>query len=312
VAIFGRFKAGKSSFINDLIGENLFPTGVLPVTAILTSIQYGSETKFEVIFRDSRRINISQNELPSFITEKENPLNHKGVHEVHVEHPNLQKYSGIVFIDTPGLGSVFAHNTRLSLESLPKVQKALVAIAVDPPLSEQDLNLIREIQRFTPEFSILITKADLMNADQRKEIELFIKHEVQKNLNLSPKIFFYSIQEEHKNLREIIDSQLILPLIENKKNILDKIAVHKMKTLKTDVQQYLNLIKASAEKTSTEIKEISNRVLREEENTEFLKRELSSIQRTLVTNTRELIQKDLFTNYTEILQNISKNLNRSL
>lgn len=34
VAVFGRFKSGKSSFLNYLIGEDLLPTGVLPVTSV--------------------------------------------------------------------------------------------------------------------------------------------------------------------------------------------------------------------------------------------------------------------------------------
>ena len=41
IAVFGRFKAGKSSFLNTTLGIELLPVGVVPVTAIITEIGYG-------------------------------------------------------------------------------------------------------------------------------------------------------------------------------------------------------------------------------------------------------------------------------
>jgi len=42
VAVLGQMKRGKSSFINALLGADVLPTGVLPVTAVITEIKYGS------------------------------------------------------------------------------------------------------------------------------------------------------------------------------------------------------------------------------------------------------------------------------
>lgn len=39
VAILGQFKAGKSSFLNSLIGRRLLPVGVIPVTTVITRTQ---------------------------------------------------------------------------------------------------------------------------------------------------------------------------------------------------------------------------------------------------------------------------------
>jgi|GEM_PF-3548121 len=36
VAILGQFKAGKTSFINSLIGSCVLPVGVIPVTTVIT------------------------------------------------------------------------------------------------------------------------------------------------------------------------------------------------------------------------------------------------------------------------------------
>lgn len=38
VAVLGQFKAGKSSFLNRLIGSEILPVGVIPVTSVITRI----------------------------------------------------------------------------------------------------------------------------------------------------------------------------------------------------------------------------------------------------------------------------------
>src|SRR5436309_11452011 len=52
VAVLGRFKAGKSSFLNSLTGRNVLPIGVLPVTTVVTRLRHGPSEKAEVRFRN--------------------------------------------------------------------------------------------------------------------------------------------------------------------------------------------------------------------------------------------------------------------
>src|ERR1035438_5622620 len=52
VAILGRFKAGKSSFLNHLFGKPLLPVGVVPVTTVVTVIEYGPRPLAEAVFKN--------------------------------------------------------------------------------------------------------------------------------------------------------------------------------------------------------------------------------------------------------------------
>ena len=61
---------------------------------------------------------------------------------MEVELPALQSFAPLEFVDTPGLGSAFTHNTEATLHWLPNVGAALVAVSADAPLSERDLNLL--------------------------------------------------------------------------------------------------------------------------------------------------------------------------
>src|SRR5271157_3642055 len=54
VAILGQFKAGKSSFINSLIGQAILPVGVIPVTTVITRLQYGERERVLVKYFDGK------------------------------------------------------------------------------------------------------------------------------------------------------------------------------------------------------------------------------------------------------------------
>ena len=155
IAVLGRFKAGKSSFLNHLLGRPLLPIGVIPVTSVVTEIQWGPHERAEILFADGRREQAPVDRIGDFISESRNPENSKQVARVRVELPSMDRYRGIRFVDTPGLESVFEHNTDASLDWLPNVGLALVAVGVDPPLSQHDIELIRNLSRYTPNISLL-------------------------------------------------------------------------------------------------------------------------------------------------------------
>src|SRR5216683_7728979 len=79
IAIVGRFKAGKSSFLNHVLGQSLLPVGVVPVTAVVTEIRFGPTERAEARFLDGRFQQIALNEIAGYVSERENAENHKRV-----------------------------------------------------------------------------------------------------------------------------------------------------------------------------------------------------------------------------------------
>lgn len=116
VAVFGRFKAGKSSFLNHLTGRSVLPIGVLPLTAVITRLRYGPVERAEVCFLDDGKREIPVGEIDRYVGENQNPNNEKQVASVEVEMPALKQFAPLRFVDTPGLGSAFAHNSQAALE----------------------------------------------------------------------------------------------------------------------------------------------------------------------------------------------------
>ena len=147
VAVFGRFKAGKSSFLNHLTGRAVLPIGVVPLTAVITRLRYGEAERASVKFLNGTRKDIPLADIGLYVGENENPNNQKQVAAVEVELPELKPYAPLQFVDTPGLGSAFLHNTEVALNWLPNVGAALVAVSSDAPLSARDLNLLEELRQ---------------------------------------------------------------------------------------------------------------------------------------------------------------------
>ena len=129
LAVLGQFKRGKSTLLNALLGEEILPTSVLPLTAIPTYIAWGEKRKATVYFEDGRAPEECASEelrafLARYVTEKENPENRRGVARVEVAHPASILARGVVLIDTPGIGSTFRHNTSTTLSFLPQCDAA--------------------------------------------------------------------------------------------------------------------------------------------------------------------------------------------
>src|SRR3990172_6562465 len=178
VAVLGQFKAGKSSFRNSLFGREVVPAHVLPATSVVTRIGFGQQEHAVVRHLSGKSEEIATARLPEFVTEKENPENRKQVSIVDVELPGLESYRGIRFVDTPGLGSIFSHNTQTSMDWLPRVGGALVAVSVNHPFSQEDMALLSEVFLHTPEVAILLTKADLVTESELHSVSEFTRQQV--------------------------------------------------------------------------------------------------------------------------------------
>jgi GTP-binding protein EngB required for normal cell division len=288
VAILGQFKAGKSSFLNSIIGKAVLPVGVIPVTTVITRLRYGRSEGATVTFLDNRQSRINLDDIEFFISEAKNPANEKGVEVVDIELPCLQYYEGLRLVDTPGLGSVFKYNTEISREWLPEVGMAIVAISSDRPLSENDLALIRDLTEHTPKVVLLLTKVDLLSPEQQKEVVRFFRNTLKRELGKDFPVLLYSVVTETEIYRRLLD-QIMLALSGNRNSEFEGILRHKVRSLTKITLGYLEIALKTSRQSDQDRGALKRLILDEKVNYDLIQSELSLIARESKVQTRPLI-----------------------
>lgn len=169
LVILGQFKRGKSTFINALLGESLLPTAIVPLTSVVTILRYGPELRVEVHFLDGHQEEVALPDLPSYITERGNPQNKKGVKEVVVLYPSPYLKGSVRVIDTPGTGSVYRHNTDVAYNFLPQVDAGIFVVSADPPLSGSEHQFLKDVRGYVDKLFFVLNKIDQVSEDERLE-----------------------------------------------------------------------------------------------------------------------------------------------
>jgi Dynamin family len=183
VACVGQFKRGKSTLLNALVGYAVVPTGFIPVTAVPTVIRFGDKPHARVRMRDGSWQDVVMSDLKEYVTEELNPENKKGLAGAEVFVPSPLLSSGMCFVDTPGLGSVFAGNTATTQALIPHIDAALVVVGADPPIAGEELALVETVGKQVQDLILVINKADRTTDPERAAAVKFTREILEKRLH---------------------------------------------------------------------------------------------------------------------------------
>jgi GTPase SAR1 family protein len=173
VSVLGEFKRGKSTLVNALLGDDVLPTGVLPLTAVATEISFG-ERRAVVVPLDGPNHEIAPDEIADFVTEECNPENERRVNHVELQLPAPLLEPGVVLVDTPGLGSIYSHNDEQARRALFDADGAILVLSADSPLSAQERELLGVLaERRKPTFFVL-NKIDHLAQDEADQVRRFV------------------------------------------------------------------------------------------------------------------------------------------
>jgi len=164
VLVAGEAKRGKSTLVNAMLGREVLPAGVVPLTSVPATVtQASSAEAVEVAFTDGRRDSFPLTALPDFGTERGNPGNSRNVASlwVRLDAPILAR--GVEIVDMPGTGSVHAHNTAAADAALPSMDAAIFVLTADPPVSAAERELLRRVSGLSVALFIVLNKADYLD-----------------------------------------------------------------------------------------------------------------------------------------------------
>lgn len=182
VVCVGQFKRGKSSLLNALVNDRVLPTGVVPVTSVVTVMRHGSARAARVRRADGDWEPVPVERLADYVGEERNPGNRQGVAAVEVFLPDPLLETGMCLVDTPGLGSVFTANTEATRAFLPHVDAALVVLGADPPISADELDLVSAVADRVTDLVVVLNKADRVRDAERAEARAFTEQVLRERL----------------------------------------------------------------------------------------------------------------------------------
>jgi small GTP-binding protein len=185
LVVVGQFKRGKSTLINALVGESILPTAAVPLTSVVTMLRYGSQKRIVVYFENGQLQTITPEELQDYVTEKLNPENVKRVKRVEIELPSEFLAEGVCLVDTPGIGSIYAHNTDAANRFLPESDATIFLMTADQPLSIGEVEFLRNVRDHVTKIFFVLNKVDLLSETERQEEEDFIKRSLAREMVVS-------------------------------------------------------------------------------------------------------------------------------
>lgn len=168
VVVIGEFNAGKSSFINALLGDELLPTGITPTTELIELIRYADVP--------SRKPQMRQDSLREW------------------QHPNTGA-PGVSIVDTPGTGSVFQKHEQTARAFLHRSDLVIFVISAKRAFAETERMYLEMAQSYGKKIILVINQTDLLKPSEQAEVRRFVESQVKELLGIQPLIFNVSAKE---------------------------------------------------------------------------------------------------------------------
>jgi GTP-binding protein EngB required for normal cell division len=211
VAFFGRVSSGKSSLLNALLGKDILPVGINPITAVPTKLRSGPNARAIITFADGHNEKIPLDEIAQFVTEQKNPGNTRNVIKAVAEIPSPGLTQGIVLVDTPGLGSLATQGAAETLAYLPSADLGVLLIDAGASLSEEDIGTLRLLYAAGIPSLVLLSKADLLQPDELVSALAYIREHLDQQLGIKAPVHPVSARPSHSALLDRFYQTGLLP-----------------------------------------------------------------------------------------------------
>ena len=177
VGIGGAFSAGKSSFLNGILGRKILSVEIDPTTSIPTYLIHGEHQKIKAVLKNAQQQDLSLEQFKSLTHHAEQELYEltKNIDLILLNQPE-QQWSHLAFLDTPGYsnhedieqGMCDAHIAKVQLND---AQCLIWLISADQGvISQSDIEFLKTIRSDIPKL-VVISRADKKSPNDLSEIK---------------------------------------------------------------------------------------------------------------------------------------------
>jgi GTPase Era involved in 16S rRNA processing len=170
VLIVGEFKQGKSQLVNALVNAPVCPVDDDIATAVPTVVKY-AEAAGVTLVRESQsdsgeplpaqRTEVPIEQLAQYVSEAGNPGNRHQLTYAEVGLPRRLLESGLVLVDTPGVGGLGSSHGAATMGALPRADAVLLVSDAAQEYTAPELEFLAAARQLCPNVACVITKTDL-------------------------------------------------------------------------------------------------------------------------------------------------------
>jgi small GTP-binding protein len=161
LVVAGEFNAGKSAFINALLGDKILEEGVTPTTTHVHVIKYGAA--------------VSRTPLEAALDVLTAPV---------------ELLRDINIVDTPGTNAIHREHEAITREFVPRSDMVLFVTSADRPFTESERGFLQGIRDWGKKIVIVINKIDTVETEEDVQRILgFVAENARLLLGFAPEIF---------------------------------------------------------------------------------------------------------------------------
>ena len=168
LVVVGEYNAGKSTFINALLGDAVFETGDLPTTRRISILRHGEPGPPETVGEFLR-----------------------------VQRHPLDVLQDVEIVDTPGTNSLERFEEQLTRDFVPRADLILFVTSLLQPLTASELDFLGDIRQWGKKVVFVVNGIDRRNSDaQLERVREYLEREVVARLGGPvPTVYFISALE---------------------------------------------------------------------------------------------------------------------
>lgn len=165
LVVVGEYNSGKSTFINALLGDEVFAMGDLPTTRTISILRYGDAAPPEAIAEN-----------------------------MYLYHYPLDLLRDLHIVDTPGTNSIERMEEALTREFVPRADLVLFVTSLLQPLTASELDFLGHIREWGKKVVFVVNGVDRRNSDEQIDrVREYLTREIQTRVGAAtPALYFIS------------------------------------------------------------------------------------------------------------------------
>lgn len=156
ILVVGEFNAGKSTFINSLLGAEYLRTGVLPTTDKIYLLRIQNETS-----QHGGAGSTAAKSTSAVWKQSEDIL----MDEIEERMVPSHWLRNVALVDTPGTNALLSRHDEMTQQIVPKADMVLFVTSAERPMSDSESRFLERISNWGKKIVVVLNKMDVLQSD---------------------------------------------------------------------------------------------------------------------------------------------------